>query len=84
MFWSKEISVASFLTYLEFRCRYAGYGQFEYSRREDNNTVVIRHNMGITWSIFLKSYIGKVLSETLGIIGKFEVAENTILIKFSS
>jgi hypothetical protein len=82
MFWSKEISVSSFLAYLEFRCKYAGYGQFEHDRREGNNTVAIHHRLGRAWSNFLELCMGKVLSESLGVIGKFEVAENTIMLKF--
>jgi hypothetical protein len=82
MFWSKEISVSSFLAYLEFHCKYGGYGEFEYDRREGNNTVAIRHRLGRAWSSFLKLCMGKVLGESLGVIGRFEVAENTIMFKF--
>jgi hypothetical protein len=82
MFWSKEINVSSFLAYLEFRCKYAGYGQFEYDMKNGNITVAIHHPLGREWSNFLKLCMGKVLSETLGVIGRFEVAENTIMMKF--
>jgi hypothetical protein len=84
MFWSKEISVSSFLAYLEFHCKYAGYGQFEYNREDGSNTVTvaIHHHLGRTWSNFLKSSLDKVLNETLGVVGKFEVAENTVMFKF--
>jgi hypothetical protein len=84
LFWSKELTIDSFLTYVENRCRYAGWGQFERSKEAGGRHVIaIRHHLGQKWSSFLGQCFDKSL-RTLGIVtSRFEVSEGLVVASFT-
>lgn len=83
LFWAKEATVASFIEYLGNRCRYAGYGHFEYAENDHNHTIVIKHKLGPKWSLFLQHSMDQVLRKSLGISGNYEASETSIVIRFT-
>lgn len=80
MFWYKQSTADAFLTYLDSRCKYAGFGEFEYQKRQGGQCVfALHHRLGEKWSAFLKQYFDK----TMRIIGittaRFEASEDEII-----
>jgi hypothetical protein len=84
LFWSKELNIDSFLTYVENRCRYAGWGQFERTEEAGGRHVIaIRHHLGQKWSTFLGQCFERSL-RTLGVLtSRFEVSEGLVVANFT-
>jgi len=83
MFWSKEVSLDSFLVYLDNKCRYSGYGKLEYENRTRSHVLVLQHDLGIKWSIFLQHVTDGILSKRLNLSPRFETSESNVTIHFS-
>ncbi len=84
LFWSKEVSVQSFIDYLNNRCRFAGYGHFEQAENNHTHTIIIHHGLGHKWSLFLHHSLNQVMIKSLGINGNFETSETDFIVRFSS
>lgn len=84
MFWFKEMSVETFLSYLQNICRYAGQAKYDCQRSGDDYTLTLRHEFGLKWSYWLKYSLDAALRKTLRIIAQFEIAEGEVICKFSS
>jgi hypothetical protein len=84
LFWSKEVSVDSFLSYVENRCKYAGWGQFEHSKEQgERHVIAIRHHLGQKWSAFLNQCFINSL-KALGIKNaRFETSQGAIVANFT-
>jgi hypothetical protein len=84
LFWSKELTIDSFLTYVENRCKYAGWGQFERSKEAGGRHVIaIHHHLGPKWSSFLGQCFERSL-RTLGIpTARFEASEGLVVANFT-
>jgi len=80
-FWPAESRVEGFITYLNNRCRYAGYGTMAYETKGVNHVLMIEHKLGRRWSIFLHHVTSNILTK-LGIVAKFDIAEDRIIIHF--
>jgi len=83
MFWYKEATVESLITYLNNRCRYAGYGNLEYEKKGNTHVIALQHRLGIKWSIYLHHIIDNVLRKRLGIVGRFETSESSVIVHFT-
>ncbi|HUK49986.1 MAG TPA: hypothetical protein VLV18_03025 [Terriglobales bacterium] len=83
IFWSKETSVDSFVKYLNNRCRYAGYGNFEYEKKGTTHVMALQHSLGSKWSLFLHHVMDNVLRKSLGIVAHFDVSESSVMARFT-
>ena len=84
IFWYKDVSVESLITYLTNRCRYAGYGNMEYEKKGNNHVIALQHRLGNKWSIYLHHLMDTVLRKKLGIVARFEVTETIVIVHFTS
>jgi len=84
MFWSKEVSVESLVEYLNNRCRYAGYGNLQYEKKDQKHTLILQHSLGLKWSIFIQHTLDQVLKKPLGITAQFETTESSIVARFTT
>jgi len=84
MFWSKEVSVESLVDYLNNRCRYAGYGNLQYEKRDRKHTLILQHRLGPKWSVFIQHTLDQVLRKPLGIVAQFETSETSIVARFTT
>jgi hypothetical protein len=84
MFWSREISVESLVEYLNNRCRYAGYGNMQYEKKNSKHTIILQHGLGMKWSVFMQHTLDQVLRKPLGISAQFETTETSIVARFTA
>jgi hypothetical protein len=82
LFWFKEVNVENLLRFLSHRCRYAGYGEFEYQEKQGRCTFAIHHELGPKWSLFLKQYLDAALRKTFHIRAEFETTESSVSASF--
>jgi hypothetical protein len=82
LFWFKAISVENLLLFLNGRCKYAGYGEFEYQNAQGRCTLTIHHELGQKWSLFLESYIDAALRKVFRIRAEFETTQSSIIAQF--
>jgi len=83
MFWYKEASAESLVTYLRNRCRFANFGNLEYERRGSSHLIALQHGMGRKWSLFIQCSIEGVLKNRLGIVPQFEVSDTMVIVRFT-
>lgn len=81
MFWRRESGLDGLVSYLNNRCRYAGYGNVMYERKRKNHVLTIEHGLGKKWSIYLEYTLNTALKK-LGISAQIESNENTVTAKF--
>jgi hypothetical protein len=60
-------------------CERSGFNLTEF-RQDDNIELVVQHDMGEKWSIYLKSFYENVFYD-LGVKTSFDYTENTLVIK---
>jgi len=81
-FWKKETDLDGLVTYLANRCRYAGYGNLAYETKGKNHRLVIEHNLGHKWSIYLKHTLDDTFRKKLGVVAQFELSNSEITVRF--
>ena len=84
MFWYKEASAESLVTYLRNRCRFANFGNLEYERRGSGHLIALQHGMGRKWSLFIQCSIESVLKNRLGIAPQIEVSDTMVIVHFTA
>lgn len=84
VFWFKEVNVESLIRFVDGRCKYAGYGDFEHSEKQGNHTLTIRHELGPRWSAYLKAYFDAALRKTFQIRAEIETTEHAVIMNFRS
>jgi hypothetical protein len=62
--------------------QYSNWFSLEREKNENNASLLLRHDLGKKWSIFLNSYYSKLFSELLNIKIKTEIEKNSITITF--
>jgi hypothetical protein len=62
---------------------HCGYGQYDYIKNQITNTFSIRHDLGRKGSLFLKTYIEKIVKAALGRECKSIITEDSIVVEFS-
>jgi hypothetical protein len=65
MFWFKRLSPDTFLDQLALFCRYAGLAKYEIETDERDHVIVLHHELGRKWSIFLSHIIVQVMKNTI-------------------
>jgi hypothetical protein len=82
MFWSKRLSPDMFLDQLALFCRYAGLARYEIYSDEGDHVIVLHHELGRKWSIFLSHKLTQVMKNTIKVIPRFDITEHSVVLKF--
>jgi hypothetical protein len=82
MFWFKRLSPDTFLDQLALFCRYAGLARYEIKTDEREYVIVLHHELGKKWSIFLSRIIEQVMKNTIKVIPKFDITEYSVVFRF--
>ena len=83
MLWFKKLSSGTFLDQLALFCRYAGLARYEIETNERDQIIILHHELGMKWSIFLGHIIAQVIKNTIKVNPKFDVTEYSILFSFT-
>jgi hypothetical protein len=62
--------------------KYAGFGTYEIESNGRDHTVMIHHELGRKWSIYLAYLMSQGLKSTLRISPKFQITENSVIFEF--
>jgi hypothetical protein len=82
MFIFKKITLDTFVSQASLFSRYAGFGTYEVETNERNYTIVVHHELGRKWSIYLAHLGSQGLKSTLGVVPKFHVTEYSVVFEF--
>ncbi len=84
LFWFKKADLDAFLRYLSLNSRYGNLGAYELEVDGRIHRISIRHDYGENWSKFLRLFLGSILEKSLGIVPRFRVSKNGILVSFTA
>jgi hypothetical protein len=79
MFFFKKISLDTFVSAISLFSKYAGFGSYEIESNGQEHTVVLHHELGRKWSIYVAYLMSEGLKSTLGISPRFQIAENSVI-----
>jgi hypothetical protein len=82
MFIFKKMTLDTFISQVSLFSRYAGFGTYEVETNERNYTIVVHHELGRKWSIYLAHLGSQGLKSTLGVVPKFHVTEYSVVFEF--
>jgi hypothetical protein len=82
MFIFKKMTLDTFVSQASLFSRYAGFGTYEVETNERNYTIVVHHELGRKWSIYLAHLGSQGLKSTLGVVPKFHVTEYSVIFEF--
>ena len=82
MFWFKRMNPDTFLDQLALFCRYAGLARYEIETEGRDHIIVLHHELGRKWSIFLSHIIVQVMNNTAKIIPNFDITEYSVIFRF--
>jgi hypothetical protein len=82
MFISKEMTLDAFMSLGSLFSRYAGFGAEELEINERNYTLVIHHDLGRKWSIYLAHLGSQGFKSILGVLPKFHITEYSVVFEF--
>ena len=82
LFWFKEASINTFLSYLENICKFGRHAEYECEMSGDDYTITLRHDLGVKWSEWLRYSIDEALRKMFGIVAQFESSENEVILRF--
>jgi hypothetical protein len=82
MFIFKKITPDTLISQASLFSRYAGLGTYEVETNERNYTIVVHHELGRKWSIYLGHLVSQGLKSTLGVVPKFHVTDYSVVFEF--
>jgi hypothetical protein len=82
LFWFKKANLETYLEYMSLVCRYAEFARYEVDTDGTNYTMMLLHDFGEKWSLFLKNWIEQGMKTTVGIIPIFDVTKNSVIVRF--
>jgi hypothetical protein len=82
MFFFKKLTLDTFVSAISLFSKYAGFGSYEMESNGRDHTVVLHHELGRKWSIYVAHLMSQGLKSTLGISPKFQIAENSVIFEF--
>lgn len=82
MFWFKRLSYDIFLNQLALFCRYAGLARYEIETNERDQVIILHHELGRKWSVFLSHVIVQVMKNTIKVIPKTDITEYSVVLRF--
>jgi hypothetical protein len=77
-FWFKQVNVDALIGLISLYCTYAGAGEYELETNGRDYSVVVHHNLGEKWSIYLENLISTASEEALRIRPKFIASEDFV------
>jgi hypothetical protein len=84
MLWFKKISIDSFFNGLTLFCRYSGMAKYDMDIIDGREYVVVmNHDLGGKWSIFMKYLLEDGMKKTLNIIPKIDITESSVVLRFA-
>ncbi len=82
MFFFKKLTLDTFVSAISLFSKYAGFGSYEIESNGRDHTVVLHHELGRKWSIYIAHLMSQGLKSTLGISPRFQIAENPVVFEF--
>lgn len=77
LLFKKRYTIASFLEMLESWLRVSGFG-YSYEIDDNLRSLVIQHEMGRKWSLYMAEVLRNVMQDLIGKETKFEMTENSV------
>ena len=84
LFWFKREDLDTYLESLKLLCKYKGYARYEVESDGSEYTVVLIHDLGEKWSNFLRHVVGEGMKSITGIVPRFEVNQDSLVVRFRS
>jgi hypothetical protein len=84
MFWFKRANLDTYLKSLKLACKYKGYARYELETEGSEYTVILIHDLGEKWSKFLRYVVEAGMKSITGIVPKFEVNYDSLIVRFNS
>jgi len=79
----KEITQKNVIEFIKMFSDHCINGEYDHTTTTDNKSMIsIKHNTGMKGSIFLKSYLESVITETLQKKPNIEITDNCIILQF--
>jgi hypothetical protein len=80
----KLADIDTYLEALKLMCKYKGYARYELESDESGYTVILVHDLGEKWSNFLRHVVEGGMRSITGIVPKFEVNPDSLIVRFTS
>ena len=84
LFWFKKANLDTYLRSLKLVCKYKGYAHYELETDGSEYTVILIHDLGEKWSKFLRYVVEGGMKSITGIVPKFEVNDDSLIVRFNS
>jgi hypothetical protein len=84
LFWFKRTDLDTYLESLKLLCKYKGYARFELESEGSEYTIILIHDLGKKWSNFLRYVVEEGMISITGIVPKFEVNHDSLIVRFKS
>ncbi len=84
LFWFKRTNLDTYLESLKLTCKYKGYARYELENDGSEYTIILIHDLGGKWSNFLKHVVEEGMISITGILPKFEVNHDSLIVRFNS
>ncbi len=84
MFWFKKANLDTNLQSLKLICKYKGYARYELEIEGSEYTIILIHDLGEKWSNFLRYVVEAGMKSITGIVPKFEVNSDSLIVKFNA
>jgi hypothetical protein len=70
-FWFKKLDVEAFIGLFSLFCTYGGYGEYELETDGREYTMIVHHDLGEKWSLYLENLIRATSEKAFGIRPQF-------------
>ena len=84
LFWFKRANLETYLESLKILCKYKGYARYELESEGSEYTIILIHDLGEKWSKFLRYVVEGGMGSITGIVPKFEVNHDSLIVRFKS
>ena len=84
LFWFKRANLDNYLESLKLAFKYKGYAHYELETDGSEYTIILVHDLGEKWSNFLRYVVEAGMNSITGIVPKFEVNQDSLIVRFNS
>ena len=84
LFWFKKATLDTYLESLKLMFKYKGYARYELETDGSEYTIILVHDLGEKWSNFLRYIVETGMKSITGIVPKFEVNDDSLIVRFNS
>jgi hypothetical protein len=82
MFFFKKLTIDAIISAFSLFSKYARFCTYEIESSGQDYTLVLHHELGRKWSIYMAHLVSQVLKSTLGISPRFQIGENSVILEF--